>query len=525
MKRHLFGTVSALLVVYMVAGCTTDPTQDLRGGVATVLVSRTYVDINVGQVLRMNAKALDAQGNVLPILPTITTSDAAIVSVTIDDTTSGDPLPQTDFQILGVADGSAMIVATAGGVLSDSTDVVVLPAEFEGTVALDATGSVDVLTLSATPLVKFDPDASQVLVNNRSTVLISRTAEEMRVAVPVAATTPLTGAVVTVEDLVFSPPHGTFDIASLDAPTTVDIRTGFAGSVVLDASGAVDLLTISATSDLKFDAAASTVLVDDHATVLLSRTADQLEVAVISAEDLDDATVTVTDLEFTYDADQYEVGDLDSPTVVDIRTTLFDGAITVDASEQADHITLTSSASFEFANDAAVLIDGEPTFAISNSGTQLVVAGANVDAVTGGTVTIENALYLGLYDVASVVAASTVDLEAFDNSFTSPTEAGSPDITAGPYPYVYWTLVNGTVYDQYVMFNSATALPLSVTADWLTGADVDVLWSGDGYACGAACSSHNPEEFDITIPAGVDTYLLVELWTGDPTIVRVTIEQ
>jgi hypothetical protein len=219
MKRHLFGTVSALLVVGMMAGCATDPTKDLRGGVVTVLVSRTYVDLNVGQVLRMNAKALDAQGNVLPILPTISTSDAAIVSVTIDDTTSGDPLPETDFQIAAVSPGSVEITATAGGVTSTPTTVVSYPLVFDGTVAVDQTGLQDVITISATAAVTFDPAATTVTVNDIPVGVISLDANSIVVAV--TNTGALTGGTVTLNNLVFL---GSIDLATLDASTLVDTR-------------------------------------------------------------------------------------------------------------------------------------------------------------------------------------------------------------------------------------------------------------------------------------------------------------
>jgi len=429
MNRHLFGTAGALVAVLLATGCAEDPTAALRGDVARIVFSRNYVTLNVGQSLPMSVKAYDAQGNVVNVLAAISVDNANVATVTVNDTTSLDPLPQTDFTVAAVADGSVQVVATAGGVSSDPINVVVYPTQFLGTVALDATGAVDILTISSTTNVKFDPAASVALVNDEPTVLLSRTADELQVAVISAS--PLTGATVTVENLVFQPPYGTFDLLWLD-----------------------------------------------------------------------------------------------SPTPVDIRTTLFDGAITVDASRQADYITLSSSANFEFAADANVLVNGDPTFLISRSATQIVVAGGNINAVAGGTVTIQNALYLGQYDVAAVVAGATVNLEAFNNSVTTGSLATAPDITAGPFPYEYYTLVTAGDPDQLVQFNSGSNLAVTVTAVWLTGADVDIYWVDSGgviYACGGGCSSANPEVSTHTIAAGVQDFLDMELYDGEDSIVRVTV--
>ena len=120
-------------------------------------------------------------------------------------------------------------------------------------------------------------------------------------------------------------------------------------------------------------------------------------------------------------------------------------------SGQADEITISSSANFEFAANAVVLVNGNPTFLVDRSSSQLVVAGANISAVSGGTVTIENALFLGQFDVASIVAAGTVNLEAFDNSVTTGSLGTAPDITAGPFPLVYYALVTSGAPDQLVL--------------------------------------------------------------------------
>jgi len=237
MKRHLFGTVSALLVVGMLAGCATDPTQDLRGGVVTVLVSRTFVDLNVGQVLRMSAKALDAQGNVIPILPTIASSDESVVSFIIDDTTSGDPLPQTDFQITAASPGSAEITATAGGVTSDPTLVLSFPTAFNGNVTTAASGhGWDVVTLTATSAIKFDPDNTTATIAGAEAYIHSITADELQLVH--STTGAVANGTVEVANLVFL---DVYDIASLEASTTVNVAAFTPGYMTADMATAPDI--------------------------------------------------------------------------------------------------------------------------------------------------------------------------------------------------------------------------------------------------------------------------------------------
>jgi hypothetical protein len=220
MKRHLFGTVGALLVLGVVAGCATDPTEDLRGDVVRVLISRTYVELDVGDPgLRMNAKAFDAQGNVLPVALTLTSSDEATVSITIDDTTSGNPLPQVDFLARPLAPGSVVITATAGSVTSDPTTVISFPIEFNGTVVVNQTGLQDIITISATAAIAFDPAATTVTVNDIPVGIVSIDANTIVAAV--TNTSALTGATVTINNLVFL---GSIAVATLDASTLVDTR-------------------------------------------------------------------------------------------------------------------------------------------------------------------------------------------------------------------------------------------------------------------------------------------------------------
>jgi len=435
MKRHFFGAVGSLTALLLVAGCASDPTANLRGDIASVLISRTYFELDVGETIRLNAKAYDSQGNVVGTLPTISVDDESVATVTIDTLTSGDPLPETDFVITAVAGGSVVVTATAGGV-SSTADGIIFP--------------------------------------------------------------PLT-------DSQYWP------------------------TFTLDATGAVDMITVTASDLIKFDAASSAVLSNGVAAVTLSRTEEQITVAVISAAPLTDAAVSVSNLQFVppYGA-VYPWGTVELAQTVDIRTTLFDGAVTVDHSKQADYITLSASASFEFASNATVVVNGAPTFIVSRSATELVVAGSNIDAVTGGTVTVRHALLQGEFDVASIVTANTVDLEAFDNSVFTNDIATAPDVSGGPFPLVVWGLVTvpRAAGNQYVRFSPAADLALSSSVDWVqSGTDIDVIYTdaaGDDIDC-LGCGSSNPETGSWTVTGGDTNYVYVQLWSGNPTVFRATI--
>jgi hypothetical protein len=173
-------------------------------------------------------------------------------------------------------------------------------------------------------------------------------------------------------------------------------------------------------------------------------------------------------------------------------------------------------------------VDDLPAFIVSRSPTQLVVAGANVEAVAAGVVTIQNAVFLPDLGVPSIVAASAVDLEAFDNSFTSATFGGAPDLAAGPFPLVFWSATTAAAPDQWVQFNTTPGLDLRVTMEWNTAADIDFYWynSGGGYlTCGGGCSTANPEVSVHSVPAGTAEFLNMYLYEGDDSVIRVTVEE
>lgn len=217
MKRHFFGAVGSLAAVLLVAGCATDPTADLRGDIASVLISRSYVELDVGETVRLYAKAYDSQGNVVGTLPTISVDDPAVATITIDTVTTGDPLPQTDFVVEAIGAGRVTITATAGSA-TGTTDLIAFPTAFTGSVSVAASGlGWDVVTVTATSNVKFDPSATTATIGGLEAYIHSITADQLRLVH--SGPDAVTGATVHLDNLVFL---DEFE-ANLDASTTVDI--------------------------------------------------------------------------------------------------------------------------------------------------------------------------------------------------------------------------------------------------------------------------------------------------------------
>ena len=217
MKRHFFGAVGSLTAVLLVAGCASDPTADLRGDIASVLISRSYVELDVGETVRLNAKAYDSQGNVVGTLPTITVDDDAVATITIDTVTTGDPIPQVDFVVTAVGAGRVTITATAGSA-TGTADLIAFPTAFTGAVSTAASGlGWDVVTLTATSNIKFDPANTTATIDGMEAFVHSVTADEL--VLVHSAPDAVTGGTVHLNNLVFL---GEF-AANLDASTTVDI--------------------------------------------------------------------------------------------------------------------------------------------------------------------------------------------------------------------------------------------------------------------------------------------------------------
>lgn len=158
-------------------------------------------------------------------MPTISSSDAAVVSVAVDDTVSGDPQPLTSFKVTAVGAGSATLTATAGGVNSNPSTVISFPLVFDGSIAVDQSGLQDIVTVSGTATLSFD-DQTTVILGGVEAAVLSTAADQIQVAV--LNEDALSGGSVRVNNMLFLGSSR----SSLDATSTVDTKAAPFGSSV-----------------------------------------------------------------------------------------------------------------------------------------------------------------------------------------------------------------------------------------------------------------------------------------------------
>lgn len=516
MKRHLFGTVGSLAALLLIVGCASDPTSSLRGGVQTVTINRTFVEVTEGKTVSLEAMSFDQQGNVTDNLPTITSSDPTVASVTVDSFQTGDPLPHTFVKLDALYDGVTFLTASVSGVTSDSTTVYVYPAVLKSAVTTSTVGQVYFATIAAEPNVTFDPDSSEVKIGDQETNIISRTDQEMSVwFVPDHSKDPDTLSVSHMKLLDTRP------ISSVKVGTPLAVSRGeFTGSLVTDASGGPDVYTFTATATEKFTSS-TTVNVGGEETFVISQTADQLVVGLFGSNDTTDVDVWVRDLIFPDSS--YAIDSLPASTKVNVRKAVLPAATADNSTNPWDVVTVTSVPGVTF--DAAaseVIVNGVHGYTLSRTADQIDVAMASTVADPEATVEVTNVVANGLYDAGTLTLGSTVNLRA-NNAATSYSSA--EDITAGPYPMTIYASIG----DVFWLINPASDLDVTVTAAWTTpGVDADILWTDAGYNDYVGnfdgASSANPEMSSVTVPGGIGGWLLwLDLYDGPATIVRLDI--
>ena len=112
MKRLLFGMLSLGLVVGFATGCTSDPTAALRGSPDRVKSSRSFVNTVIGDSVSVKSWTLDEQGNTLTLLPTATSANAAVATITVDSVLTNQPLDQLFYFVKGTGHGATIVIAT-----------------------------------------------------------------------------------------------------------------------------------------------------------------------------------------------------------------------------------------------------------------------------------------------------------------------------------------------------------------------------------------------------------------------------
>jgi hypothetical protein len=125
-------------------------------------------------------------------------------------------------------------------------------------------------------------------------------------------------------------------------------------------------------------------------------------------------------------------------------------------------------------------------------------------------------------DVLDVTIASSFTAIGLDQL------ASAPDISGGPFAKTFFIELDNDHRDHFLTVAPAADLPLTVTLDWQTDADLDIYWTGEdgqnyvGNLDGATLV--NPERTSFTVPGG-ETYRLrfSKFGNDPPSLARVTI--
>ena len=198
MNRRLFGAFGAITALTLAAGgCKSDPLSNLDKSPAALVINFTHLELPVGVTRTVTASVLDGRATPLPIPVTFTACNSAVVA-SID--TSYHPVPATSTRAVVTAQTPApSCVVAQGGGFTDTITVSGLPSAFTGTLSSTTPKGGDTLVIASTAELKFNPGAVIVTFggNNRG-IVVSATADTVKVLVPFSAPAPLSIAGVLV---------------------------------------------------------------------------------------------------------------------------------------------------------------------------------------------------------------------------------------------------------------------------------------------------------------------------------------
>lgn len=216
MNRFKSGLVP-LFALLAVVGCNSEPTDDLRDGVARLEARPTQLFIEVGRTKTVQVGAVDAQGNPLDFNYEVTSvgsgitvkRDSSFLPIFVDDSTLQAPAtgPRFQFIVQGTAYTSTSFTVSAGG------EEIVIPVQVVPQLGLAATfdnpnpALGDTVTLTAPSGITFTEDAT-VQTGETVNTIVSQDATTIRFIPPPNVNGPVTvnGVVsAAAPDLVFNP--------------------------------------------------------------------------------------------------------------------------------------------------------------------------------------------------------------------------------------------------------------------------------------------------------------------------------
>src|SRR5690242_21884055 len=138
---------AALVAALLGAACKGDPTTALVGSVSAVTTSLSYLTVNIGDSVLVQATVRDAANQ--PVVAAATEASSADAIATVSPG-PGTPIPETQFYIKGVAYGTAVVTVTAGTATA-TINVKTYPAFVAITGSRDSVLSGNTRQLAATP--------------------------------------------------------------------------------------------------------------------------------------------------------------------------------------------------------------------------------------------------------------------------------------------------------------------------------------------------------------------------------------
>jgi hypothetical protein len=216
MNRFRSGLVP-LFALLAVAGCSSEPTEDLRGGIDHLEASPTQLFLEVGQTKTVQVGAVDAQGNPLDFNYEVTATgpgitvrrDSSFLPIFVDDSTLQAPAtgPRFRFIVDGTGYNASSFTVSAGG------KDIVIPVQVIPQAGLAATFDDDTVDLGQ-PVALTAPagvtftDTANLSIGGEALTILSQDATTINFIPPPSVNSPVTihGVVsASTPDIVYAP--------------------------------------------------------------------------------------------------------------------------------------------------------------------------------------------------------------------------------------------------------------------------------------------------------------------------------
>ena len=216
MNRFRPGLVP-LFALLAVAGCSSEPTDELRNGIDHLVATPTQLFLEVGQTKTVQVGAVDAQGNPLDFNYEVTATDPGItvrrdssfLPIFVDDSTLQAPAtgPRFRFIVEGTAYNASSFTVSAGGQDIRILVQVIPQAGLAATFDDDTVDLGQVVALTAPAGVSFT-DTANLSIGGEALTILSQDATTINFIPPPSVSSPVTihGVVSTsTPDIVYAP--------------------------------------------------------------------------------------------------------------------------------------------------------------------------------------------------------------------------------------------------------------------------------------------------------------------------------